>query len=1461
MATNPNEVGGWVIDKNNPLRATYTDEDGTTYEAFKEPEGVPLIGGERPASQKAPELNTFDESIQRQGGWGLSSETRRALGADNPNAPEVLRPLTDLPGNVADIGFRGLQGVQAGLETAGQAVDKVFDKTGIADALSFDGNKFHPGEAFLALMEAFPTGGLEAGMMPHIKAPERTPDLAANPLQAERAAYASEQALQAQAKALFDSPTSTRADFDALAQEHGRGAWGPELDDALNHRDRATQFVASQVETAAKEKFQALANEENARASGDLFKAQLRDPDTPKSVDEAVAHVTDVVSDWANPPRIEIADDFANLADEGLRNAIDKDAIGVTTPDGKVLINMKNVADEAKARGVTQEDILSAVIFHEALGHYGLAQQFGNDLDAILLNLYHDNKGSFKGKVDEWMDRNPDAYGDDINPLARATEEVLAEMSENGRIDPTLTDAFRNWMKETGRNLGIDLKYSDREIKTILGMAHDAVLNGNGRDVTSNGFRYARAYHGTGETFDKYDNDKTGAYGFAEKGATYFDSNPKNADTYAQNALKRDFGTIPDTKPQFDRMLEIDKKYPDWENAPADIKKEYARLEKQVDDALNGGEEPKQNIRPVDIDLPDDAFLKVDAKGGRILKDVREAALRKAKAEGKRGVLFENAIDTATNVRRDGSAPEPSSVYALFDANADSKPGFGVRYMKRSVGKGSEAPLEDISRRQARDEDLSYTGVGPYRSKNNLSGILEEGAPTLSKESWNDWIDGADKVRSAASKAKNLKAGATPSEVLSARESIIKSANRIAELSRKAVDGNITERETYLLQAEMARNADMQDALAGVRSNAARVVNSFKIAVDSDEAFADAVRNMMRQTGNSVFSSPQNFQQLTQQVAQLSQNPAAVNKLLKAAVRPKAEDYIFRVWYNMMLSSPATHVANVVGTGGNFLADLLENTGAAVIGQRGRLSNADRIRGREVAYRVYGAMAALRDAQTYKRTMKAFDTATTGNQNNIKAGGSNVYVGPNKAAKAASYVFEGPTRALAAQDEGWRNILSLSNIYGLAVRNAGNKGLTGKAFWNEVENLINNPTKEMIDATNDYTKVLQFMDKPSKIAKSIIDLQTPGKDASVAGRFASGALKLAVPFVNTPDSLIRTAIRRSPLGPLERENVKGWKAGGAERDKVAARLTMGSLFAFWVAQQAAEGNITGSGPSDPKKRQEWSAAHQENSIKVGGTSYTIAGLEPVSTNLIAIATLVERMQHGELTKEGYATGAAKAAAGLASVLTENSYMESVSDLFKAMGEGSSSKIAVANFLGSLASNVTSPAVVRKYNQMADPAIRDTTGDGSLEDRIKGRIQSGIPGLSENLPQRYNIYGKPQERNLAGPDMFSRTNMRMEQDDPVLIELDRLIDTTDKVVIGAPGKTNVKVNGVQKKLTAEEHQKYTQLSGYWIVESVRQEMATPEWQSMKDDEKIAVIKDITKDMRKNAREVLFQEDED
>lgn len=196
-------------------------------------------------------------------------------------------------------------------------------------------------------------------------------------------------------------------------------------------------------------------------------------------------HMEDLTKSWENRPGVNFADDVHQLP-EAVRQSAIKDGI---TPDNTVgfFSHVDNQVHVFPQNLKTPEQA-SALLFHEGLGHYGLANQFGQRLDGLLKTLYDRNVGQFKRDTDRYLSKNPGAYkGPD--KVQRASEEVLAQMSEQGPLKKSLADALESSFRQFGRKMGMNVKYNDAEIRNILAMAHSAVVNGNGRNVVKNRFR------------------------------------------------------------------------------------------------------------------------------------------------------------------------------------------------------------------------------------------------------------------------------------------------------------------------------------------------------------------------------------------------------------------------------------------------------------------------------------------------------------------------------------------------------------------------------------------------------------------------------------------------------------------------------------------------------------------------------------------------------------------------------------------------------------------------------------------------------------------------------------------------------------------------------------------------------------------------------------------------------------
>lgn len=648
--------------------------------------------------------------------------------------------------------------------------------------------------------------------------------------------------------------------------------------------------------------------------------------------------------------------------------------------------------------------------------------------------------------------------------------------------------------------------------------------------------------------------------------------------------------------------------------------------------------------------------------------------------------------------------------------------------------------------------------------------------------------------------------------------------------------------ESSKAQVAIARLATVSEHLQGtVNGPAGRILNSFKIGAE---------RVNQAQTLAGAMATARGRRRVAKLLQQYRGDPDALAKIARDAVDPTIRDRIFSFRYNMMLSGPKTHVYNILGNTSNILVDLAEHGFASVIGQQRRWGgDLDRITGREVAARITGAVVGARRGlatmrQAYKEGRPLDDAART----EMKRG------------RVSS--IEVPVKALAAEDEFFRSVADMSDTYGMAVRKAHKEGLTGEEFKERVRELIDDPTKDMLESSSEYAKRMRFQDDPSFIGQAIEQMRTHKKNDTLLTGLGRDGIALILPFVRTPDSLARTALRRSPLGVVEGKNIEDWKAGGARRDLAVSRVAMGSGIAAYIGMKALEGMVTGEGPRDYKKRQALElTGWQPNSIKVGDQYYSYEGLEPLSHLLSGISTSLERWDEG--SEKGVIDQAARQVFNAAEVLTNSTWAEGLADLFSAMEAPESQRGAAINtFLANIAASFVVPAASRQVNQAYfDNITRDTRGDDSLGARVKGRIQSGIPGMSDDLPAQLDALGRPVGRGDAiGPDILSRASPPLAQNEPAAAELARLMksDPEGKVLLERVDRSVNTKDFPMGRLSALEHHNYQLITGVYFTALMEEALASPEYQAMSDDEKREYVRELATDARKWAREEAFSD---
>ena len=223
------------------------------------------------------------------------------------------------------------------------------------------------------------------------------------------------------------------------------------------------------------------------------------------SVAKVQALVDAITAQWKSPNPVKVVGSILEIKDRKLRNAIMNDdaldAKGLVAPDGTIYLVADNLLSLEDAK---------AVLFHEALGHVGLEKLFRENLDSALIAMYKSNP-KVRAETDKWRSENEGAYANDVNPLARAVEEVLAERSERGQLERSLFQKIAAIVRNFARRMGINLKISDGDVAAILSMAHDRVVRGDAESAVVKGLRYINVWHGSPHDFNRFTTDKIGS--------------------------------------------------------------------------------------------------------------------------------------------------------------------------------------------------------------------------------------------------------------------------------------------------------------------------------------------------------------------------------------------------------------------------------------------------------------------------------------------------------------------------------------------------------------------------------------------------------------------------------------------------------------------------------------------------------------------------------------------------------------------------------------------------------------------------------------------------------------------------------------------------------------------------------------------------------------------------------------
>ena len=759
-------------------------------------------------------------------------------------------------------------------------------------------------------------------------------------------------------------------------------------------------------------------------------------------------------------------------------------------------------------------------------------------------------------------------------------------------------------------------------------------------------------------------------------------------------------------------------------------------------------------------------------------------------------------------------------------------------------------------------------------------------------------MDLADALGMDAGKLAQRKIGQAfnAEQVVAARKLLIESATGVSDAMKKAATG--TDQDVMAYAEAKDRHQMIQAQVAGITAEAGRALRAFRSMAGEEQP--QAVDQFIKSaTGKTLFQLREEAK-----LGSALETPEQVSKFMQDAQKRTFGRMVLEYWINGLISGPATHTTYAIGN--TLLALQKAGPETAVAAGIGALRSAlgregETVRLGEVGAQLRGAAAAL--APSLKASMDAFRTGVTtqlpgedmlsgqgtlpfqpgselaqpakldeaagfrdvmstafgavrGMRDGLVSGASVLAAGgadgapliglrdsplgmiPDVTLGGVNVLPIGstvrlPGRFIAAIHSFFRSVNYSMEKNAQAFRMASNEGLQGDALAARVGDLRQNPPEALMDSARDVSTQLTLMGQGSQFVQAL------GKLTNTE-IFGFPMLKFIDPFVHIAGNVMdQSIVQRSPLGllaPEIRADLRG-DNGTIAQDKTTAKMLVGTALSVTFGGLAAEGMISGSGPDKPNESAMWRlAGNQAHSVRIGDMWYDVHRLGPmgmlmgISADMYEVAHLAEQ---GEMLL---------AAAALQHAYVQNifdeSFMKGPADLIKAVEDpGRYGESYLKNFASSF---VPFSVGMSQMARSADPYSRQAR-------TVVDAIRSKVPGLSEGLFPRRDIWGEPMVNHDAvgakGVTAIYETQMSHDAVNGAMLRLGIY-----------PAPVEKKIRNVQ--LTDQQYDDFSRIAGRMTKMRLDAIVNSPDYQQWPDHAQHDVMAEVVKQSRETARGMMM-----
>jgi len=641
----------------------------------------------------------------------------------------------------------------------------------------------------------------------------------------------------------------------------------------------------------------------------------------------------------------------------------------------------------------------------------------------------------------------------------------------------------------------------------------------------------------------------------------------------------------------------------------------------------------------------------------------------------------------------------------------------------------------------------------------------------------------------------------TASEAIAARDIMTSSAYSLTKLAKAAADPMASPEILFQFRKAVEVHRAIQETVIAGRKATAQSLQSWNVSSKSSTARAKQINELLGGAGDDAKVMAKMIDDLADKGLE------AVSKAVQASLGKKLGDSYYQVWINGLLSSPATHGANIVSNTGTALFSIPERYitagfdamrgagGESIAAANGRaagffggLSDGFKLMTGKVKNEALSAGSKL------ERPVDAISSAAWGKQPDSVIGKGLDYLG-----RAIGL----PGWALEKGDTFFKGVGYRMKLQETAHLTAAREGLKGKAFRERVADILANPAEVMVDEATDFARYQTFTNQAGDIAGAVRKLTT----AVPGGKFI-------VPFLRTPANILSYGFERTPLALAMGDVRAAIRKGGPEGAEALARISAGSLLMASVTPLVLDGKVTGAGPSDfNQKRALEETGWKPYSVKIEDNYISYERIEPLSTLIGYSADIGSIM--GQMEEEDSGELVAAGLAAFARNLTNKTFLSGLTQLTDVVVSGSASQWE--NYASRMTAGFIQPvysSAGRVASHSFDRTKRDYKGDdvnGFLRQTID-RAMSTIPGMGSDAPPLRDVWGNAQEYyNGVAPTLEAVSPIKIykEDQDPV----NKLIADND-IPLTLPSRN---VLGV--RLTNEEYSRYGELAGKMAKEKL------------------------------------------